>query len=90
MTFQLHEYTNQTRMERNVRHGDTLSPQHVMRVFKRTFKRLKWGCITIDVEKLNHFRWANDTVIKVDDLVEIKYAARTRGCMWASCAQDEL
>lgn len=73
-TVNLHSTTNQIKIKRGVRQGDTMSPKLFITVLEHAFKMLAWQQkgIVIDGERLNHLRFADDIVIVSDSLGEIK------------------
>ncbi|XP_030765246.1 uncharacterized protein LOC115889402 [Sitophilus oryzae] len=74
ITVNLHSTTNQIKIKRGVRQGDTISPELFITVLEHAFKMLAWQQkgIVIDGERLNHLRFADDIVIVSDSLGEIK------------------
>lgn len=58
-----------------MRHGDVLSPKLVIIVVEYSFKHLGWESkgINIDGQKLNNLCCANDIVLIVEDLEEVRH-----------------
>lgn len=71
-TINLHSQTKKIKIGRGVRQGDTLSPKLFITVLEYALKRLEWENkgISIDGERLNHLRFADDIVLISDNLGE--------------------
>lgn len=77
-TVKLHQNTNEIKIGRGIRQGDTISPKLFNTALEEIFKRLQWQDkgILINGKRLNNLRFADDVVIIAENPTDLQQMLR--------------